>query len=421
LWQATGLLPPQGKPPERVQVFAITGSTSLEKGQKIPNMDAAYNKTVAEFYRLYSINSGSNPPSASNPNAWANIGAQSNLTLVKEEIETFTKNGNLTEYVGLVSMGASPPGQLRRCLPVKAPSQCADGAICGCPGDEIWVGRPLLAPGRVAGNAVMDGATTNTGEGAMTQHTADVQFFEDWLPAKLGVSVHAARLAVCNDSLALNQSCHWNTTAELNATNAPLFWYSWRFQYEWGAVWYRNITTFVGEMLPKAKNKIGANFSPLPDFVSNIHQVCAARASDKRVFFYSRMPPAIRLHVRPWQPPVVCVERWPAPCVLPDGHPPVCFRDRRLAPPVLSGGRPPVQWVESLRLGAFTMGWAEDYIWQQPMGTPQMGLLRVDQIRAGLRKIPDADRNSETPGSLSLLLVAQPDSLFGAVLLAART
>eukprot|EP01051_Picozoa_sp_SAG22_P029522 SAG22_NODE_10986_length_506_cov_1.007371_2_plen_99_part_01 len=68
--------------------------------------------------------------------------------------------------------------------------------------------------------------------------------------------------------------------------------------------------------------KIGANFSPLPDFVSNIHQ-----------------------------------------------------------------------WVEALRLGAFTMGWAEDYIWQQPMGTPQMGLLRVDQIRAGLRKVPDADRN----------------------------
>ena len=113
LWQATGLLPPQGKPPERVQVFAITGSTSLEKGQKIPNMDAEYNKTVAEFYRLYSINSGSNPPSASNPNAWADIGAQSNLTLVKEEIETFTKNGNLTEYVGLVSMGASPPPPLR--------------------------------------------------------------------------------------------------------------------------------------------------------------------------------------------------------------------------------------------------------------------------------------------------------------------
>ena len=109
----------------------------------------------------------------------------------------------------------------------------------------------------------------------------------------------------------------------------------------------------------------------------------------------------------------MCAARWPSARR--------CFRDRRLAPPVLSGGRPPVQWVESLRLGAFTMGWAEDYIWQQPMGTPQMGLLRVDQIRAGLRKIPDADRNSETPGSLSLLLVAQPGSLFGAVLLAART
>lgn len=39
-----------------------------------------------------------------------------------------------------------------------------------------------------------------------------------------GLSVEAARTLVCNDSLALNQSCHWNTTAELNATNAPLFW-----------------------------------------------------------------------------------------------------------------------------------------------------------------------------------------------------
>ena len=30
---------------------------------------------------------------------------------------------------------------------------------------------------------------------------------------------------------------------------------------------------------------------------------------------------------------------------------------------------------------------------QQPMATPQMGLLRVDMIRSGLRKIPAAKRN----------------------------
>ena len=84
----------------------------------------------------------------------------------------------------------------------------------------------------------------------------------------------------------------------------------------------KNITEIVAELIPTAANKVGANFSPLPDFVSNVHQ-----------------------------------------------------------------------WIESLRMGAFSMGWAEDYVWQQPMATPQMGLLRVDMIRSGLRKIPPAKRN----------------------------
>lgn len=39
--------------------------------------------------------------------------------------------------------------------------------------------------------------------------------------------------------------------------------YSWRFQYNWGAVWYNNITTVVGELLPKAKYKIGVRAPPL--------------------------------------------------------------------------------------------------------------------------------------------------------------
>lgn len=37
------------------QVFAETGSTHMEDGQAIPNMDDAYNKTVADIYTMYAL------------------------------------------------------------------------------------------------------------------------------------------------------------------------------------------------------------------------------------------------------------------------------------------------------------------------------------------------------------------------------
>ena len=54
--------------------------------------------------------------------------------------------------------------------------------------------------------------------------------FLDWLEKNRSLSV----AEVCNST---RETCHWNTTAELNATNPELFYLSWQFQYEWGAIW----------------------------------------------------------------------------------------------------------------------------------------------------------------------------------------
>ena len=58
---------------------------------------------------------------------------------------------------------------------------------------------------------------------------SQVQFL-DWLEKNRSLSV----AEVCNST---RGACHWNTTAELNATNPELFYLSWQFQYEWGAIW----------------------------------------------------------------------------------------------------------------------------------------------------------------------------------------
>jgi len=42
-------------------------------------------------------------------------------------------------------------------------------------------------------------------------------------------------------------------------------------------------------------------------------------------------------------------------------------------------------WVNTFRDDTLTMPWAEDYIWQLPMGTPQMNSINLDLFRAGIR------------------------------------
>jgi hypothetical protein len=46
---------------------------------------------------------------------------------------------------------------------------------------------------------------------------------------------------------------------------------------------------------------------------------------------------------------------------------------------------PVFQWVSCFRQDGMTLPWAEDYIWQVPVGTPQMNGINLDLFRAGLR------------------------------------
>lgn len=48
------------------------------------------------------------------------------------------------------------------------------------------------------------------------------------------------------------------------------------------------------------------------------------------------------------------------------------------------------QWVTLFRDGAMTMPWGEDYIWQVPVGSPQMNFINLDLFRAGIRGKPAA-------------------------------
>ena len=47
------------------------------------------------------------------------------------------------------------------------------------------------------------------------------------------------------------------------------------------------------------------------------------------------------------------------------------------------------QWVSCFREDGLTMPWAEDYIWQVPVGSPQMNEINLDLFRAGIRGKPD--------------------------------
>ena len=60
-------LPPNGHPPKRIQIFAETGSQRMEKGGGLSHRTPAYNASAAEFYKLYSLQTCSDKPSASNP------------------------------------------------------------------------------------------------------------------------------------------------------------------------------------------------------------------------------------------------------------------------------------------------------------------------------------------------------------------
>ncbi|MHB9105970.1 MAG: beta-galactosidase trimerization domain-containing protein [Armatimonadota bacterium] len=46
-------------------------------------------------------------------------------------------------------------------------------------------------------------------------------------------------------------------------------------------------------------------------------------------------------------------------------------------------------WVTAFRDDVLTMPWGEDYIWQLPMGTPQMNSINLDMFRAGIRGKPN--------------------------------
>ncbi len=43
------------------------------------------------------------------------------------------------------------------------------------------------------------------------------------------------------------------------------------------------------------------------------------------------------------------------------------------------------KWITCFRAGGMTLPWSEDYIWQLPIGTPQMNNINLDLFRAGLR------------------------------------
>jgi hypothetical protein len=47
------------------------------------------------------------------------------------------------------------------------------------------------------------------------------------------------------------------------------------------------------------------------------------------------------------------------------------------------------KWVSVFREDGMTLPWSEDYIWQVPVGTPQMNHINLDLFRAGLRGKPD--------------------------------
>ena len=47
------------------------------------------------------------------------------------------------------------------------------------------------------------------------------------------------------------------------------------------------------------------------------------------------------------------------------------------------------KWVTCFREDGMTLPWSEDYIWQPPVGSPQMNNLNLDLFRAGLRGKPD--------------------------------
>lgn len=48
------------------------------------------------------------------------------------------------------------------------------------------------------------------------------------------------------------------------------------------------------------------------------------------------------------------------------------------------------KWITLFRRGGLTMPWSEDYIWQLPVGSPQINFLLVDLFRAGVRYRPGA-------------------------------
>ncbi|MGB9642552.1 MAG: beta-galactosidase trimerization domain-containing protein, partial [Candidatus Ratteibacteria bacterium] len=47
------------------------------------------------------------------------------------------------------------------------------------------------------------------------------------------------------------------------------------------------------------------------------------------------------------------------------------------------------QWINCFREDGLTMPWSEDYIWQIPVGSPQMNEINLDLFRAGIRGKPE--------------------------------
>lgn len=49
------------------------------------------------------------------------------------------------------------------------------------------------------------------------------------------------------------------------------------------------------------------------------------------------------------------------------------------------------QWIDCFRQSGMTMPWSEDYIWQVPVGTPQMNAINLAMFRAANRPYPERD------------------------------
>jgi hypothetical protein len=233
--QAKHLLPPQGKPPSELRIY--TGGWPKDPGGNVSRPETThYNRTVVEFNRLFGIITETSSPFTRldrfGRGAWIDLRGLvgHNLSYVRDQVTSNTSGSYIApeqrKYVGIVSLG-----------------------------DEV--GFPL------------PGTSRNGQAPPLTQAEIDGQFVR-WLQAKDLSPMSSG----CNSS---NWSdCHWSgqpygVNNPLNQTNPVLFYLTSKFALEYGTGIFANVTSVLGEILPAARDFMGANFSPLP-FVGAVFQ-----------------------------------------------------------------------------------------------------------------------------------------------------